>query len=1530
MQDKLKIKVKKATAIFLCLGLFFQQTAFAQVAGSELSLSGYFNRPQNYVVADKFRPSHLRYFSYDAFRDQFQVLLDKGDARQIEGEALKENTRQLLDYFLIGVALPNDVFWVNLRPDTPDQIIDPVLAQTDIGKIFLEADLQLKKDTARFTSPQTPEGRAYWDKLYKKAGELFGSENVTIPTLTRPWIVPGEIIIRETQDSAYIYKASLKVMLESDYLKSSNNPLSSSDYTFKDPRLKALNEYSAEIIREQIIPKLTKDINISQRYAPLRQVFYSLILSRWFKSRFTGKSGTYASLINTGDLSGLTSKEQWSKTFYFKEYRKSFKDGEYNIQEPIYSPYGQTMRSYFSGGANFSTIDFARTGSSPIELGAFDGRRPDFAKRLVLAGSLAMVSLTGIPGTRLLAVQPPQPALVAQAATQIAAEVPFRDIDITNEPGRNLTRFGFSGVETKGGNDAFCINIKGTTAQGQPFDAHIRTDWPFVAMLNNGIRVSRNPQDNPKILPAGQYTINMAHVTYKDGTQQILLQSNPLKYSVTARPLLPGEIELTTGSYDLLPAPGGIKGGGVNIGGAARPEAVSPFLEKTQTDKKGLGASSPAQVSSAAAQQNFIVPKGWDRFTLRAGEGAGFEITVLLPKGQNPAALSDKPLRNVEGPSDWGVPAGWKVPADLWNRFNRDASEANIPAQRIQQSLSILSKKPTGELGHWSKLELLDGAVTALLQSLDFMPDEEKIKLQEAINPSIQGYENSFKGPGNYGRLPLLYAEALRARLYARSDKEELTARELLETLGRQFLVSLEGSNGRFNPRIIYRDTVRIGIHKIEVIPSSEIPQPMAINRNGTIITINPGLLETNLVKIPEDQQKSTAKTMLVGALAEALALQEGLNEASAKIAATIARQNYPSTSSPASSFAAQQPTRAASPVETLTGEERAEHRQYVEMGVIYMVPGVKTSVIANWSPDLDRNKKGLNMLQLNSEKEELAAARRIAKPYLLTPEEEADYQVLKDMGLIRRSMNLGIDGKLYFAALLNWNPYFQPDSTPDIRNYTSRKDALSEIRGLLSHFRLEEIRTHVLERPGLLNAYLRALEKVQGQAESFKAEEIIRIKNNVLNKAPGTNVDQITRGIGTPAQGLRGVVRDLLNINENVLTIQAGMSRSSIVPGGIRTINGMINAEGIIVELKEVLDTAETSRRQLYGFRLKENEARKVTYQFDDVFGGQAPQKARSMLEGTIRELNNKRTSFPLAPELSGPSLSAASPVDTVENFKSAGLYDQLLDSGRFQHESIQRVDRINLDAAIRAIDALGVNLTPEAISRVLGLINTETNLNKFAAVTGLEGIRGIAIAKLKEKQEGRLPATYLDEHGLPAAFRTWVMVGDVGEMIDLSRATSEADFLKLTSGPSAASPLNLDAAQNRLRDNPLRGQPLSPITPGGIDFRTMEMMIQPMGRFNGLNFTLPALSQVQNINVDEELLQVRTMVDKKIMPSGERIKELLAAIFAKNELERRADDFLVCLVDICRLQEELVDETSPELREALVIFDTQKFVVQ
>ncbi|MEW6100803.1 MAG: ARMT1-like domain-containing protein [Candidatus Omnitrophota bacterium] len=163
-------------------------------------------------------------------------------------------------------------------------------------------------------------------------------------------------------------------MLEEDYLKDTktqSHQATTAGYNFTDPRSKALNEYSTQLIKELIIPKLTREVNSSKRYAPLRQAYYSLILSRWFKNKFAANrdgsqtenpiaenrpyplQGTvpkFVALINKQDLTNLTSQTPWSKTTYFNQYKKSFTDGEYNIKEKVYTPTGQVIRSYFSGG----------------------------------------------------------------------------------------------------------------------------------------------------------------------------------------------------------------------------------------------------------------------------------------------------------------------------------------------------------------------------------------------------------------------------------------------------------------------------------------------------------------------------------------------------------------------------------------------------------------------------------------------------------------------------------------------------------------------------------------------------------------------------------------------------------------------------------------------------------------------------------------------------------------------------------------------------------------------------------------------------------------------------------------------------------------------------------------------------------------------------------------------------------------------------------------------------------------------------
>ena len=132
----------------------------------------------------------------------------------------------------------------------------------------------------------------------------------------------------------------------------------------------------------------------------MRQVYYSLVLSRWFKERYRSqsienraqikeKANNYLSLIDSGDLTNLASKESYDKQTYFQAYQKSFKGGEYNLKETVATPSGQSIRSYISGGIITEIKNMSIVGS-PV--------REDVTKALKigLVGDPSLIS-TGSP-----------------------------------------------------------------------------------------------------------------------------------------------------------------------------------------------------------------------------------------------------------------------------------------------------------------------------------------------------------------------------------------------------------------------------------------------------------------------------------------------------------------------------------------------------------------------------------------------------------------------------------------------------------------------------------------------------------------------------------------------------------------------------------------------------------------------------------------------------------------------------------------------------------------------------------------------------------------------------------------------------------------------------------------------------------------------------------------------------------------------------------------------------------------------------
>ncbi|MEV6323879.1 hypothetical protein AB0M45_22190 [Nocardia sp. NPDC051787] len=85
------------------------------------------------------------------------------------------------DAFFVWLSLPSSTFWVNLNPAEPDRIVDDRLGSTDVGRILLQADFQMKKLVGTLIHPDSPIGQQFWG-----SSNLAGGSCIAI----RQWIVP--------------------------------------------------------------------------------------------------------------------------------------------------------------------------------------------------------------------------------------------------------------------------------------------------------------------------------------------------------------------------------------------------------------------------------------------------------------------------------------------------------------------------------------------------------------------------------------------------------------------------------------------------------------------------------------------------------------------------------------------------------------------------------------------------------------------------------------------------------------------------------------------------------------------------------------------------------------------------------------------------------------------------------------------------------------------------------------------------------------------------------------------------------------------------------------------------------------------------------------------------------------------------------------------------------------------------------------------------------------------------------------------
>jgi len=304
-------------------------------------------------ISPAFTPPIIRGMSiYPDNPLQFDFIVDGGDER-IQGEELRISTDKLIKYFLATLAMPENEMWVNLSPYEKDRIIPDSFGATEMGRDLLAQDYMLKQLTASLMYPEEELGKEFWQRVYTKAQERYGTSEIPMNTFNKIWIVPDQAEVYVNGTNVFVAESHLKVMLEEDYLALDANKNSTEhglgEMTQDD--IEVISGVSSEIVKEVLIPEIENEVNNGKHFATLRQIYHSMILATWYKQNLK-KSLLGAVYVDQKKTKGVEVEDVSINQKIYDQYVKAFEKGVFNFIREDYDEASQQVipRKYFSGG----------------------------------------------------------------------------------------------------------------------------------------------------------------------------------------------------------------------------------------------------------------------------------------------------------------------------------------------------------------------------------------------------------------------------------------------------------------------------------------------------------------------------------------------------------------------------------------------------------------------------------------------------------------------------------------------------------------------------------------------------------------------------------------------------------------------------------------------------------------------------------------------------------------------------------------------------------------------------------------------------------------------------------------------------------------------------------------------------------------------------------------------------------------------------------------------------------------------------
>jgi pimeloyl-ACP methyl ester carboxylesterase len=282
----------------------------------------------------------------DPFKMDF--IIDQGDKDYSEQE-FKQLAAKMIRYFLAALTIPKKDLWVNLTPYEKERIIPGSLGETEMGRDLLMQDYTLKQLSASLLDPGHPVGRKFWKRISMRMRKEHGITDMPQDLFNKVWIVPQVARLYEHEKGMIIIDQHLQVMLEHDYhaLAISHNIKGRSS----SQSSQMLDQISERIVRAVILPEIERAINQGEAFAPLRQIFNSLILATWYKQTLK-QSLLTREYADQAKIEGIDLGDPKISERIYKRYLRSVQEGLYEHIRKEYDPVAQKVihRKYLSGG----------------------------------------------------------------------------------------------------------------------------------------------------------------------------------------------------------------------------------------------------------------------------------------------------------------------------------------------------------------------------------------------------------------------------------------------------------------------------------------------------------------------------------------------------------------------------------------------------------------------------------------------------------------------------------------------------------------------------------------------------------------------------------------------------------------------------------------------------------------------------------------------------------------------------------------------------------------------------------------------------------------------------------------------------------------------------------------------------------------------------------------------------------------------------------------------------------------------------